>query len=129
MTQILAATWAGAHQQVKTAGNIAWGSTNVTLPQMAGSVINVALSLLGVVFMGYALYAGFKWMTARGDEKAVTAAKDTIKNSVIGLIIIVGAFALTTFVMKQLNTITTTAPAEEPLIQSDELNPGGENNV
>jgi Asp/Glu/hydantoin racemase len=68
-------------------------------------------------------------MTAQGDEKAVTAAKDTIKNSVIGIIIIVAAFALTTFVMQQLNTITTTAPVEEPLIQSDELNPGGENNV
>jgi TRAP-type C4-dicarboxylate transport system permease small subunit len=129
MSQILAASWSGAHQQVKTAGNIAWGSTNVTLPEMAGSVINVALSVLGLVFLGYALYAGFKWMTAQGDEKAVTAAKDTIKNSVIGIIIIVAAFALTTFVMQQLNTITTTAPVEEPLIQSDELNPGGENNV
>lgn len=129
MNQILAASWSGAHQQVKTAGNIAWGSTNVTLPEMAGSVINVALSVLGLVFLGYALYAGFKWMTAQGDEKAVTAAKDTIKNSVIGIIIIVAAFALTTFVMQQLNTVTTTAPVEEPLIQSDELNPGGENNV
>lgn len=129
MSQILAASWSGAHQQVKTAGNIAWGSTNVTLPEMAGSVINVALSVLGLVFLGYALYAGFKWMTAQGDEKAVTAAKDTIKNSVIGIIIIITAFALTTFVMQQLNTITTTAPVEEPLIQSDELNPGGENNV
>lgn len=129
MNQILAASWSGAHQQVKTAGNIAWGSTNVTLPEMAGSVINVALSVLGLVFLGYALYAGFKWMTAQGDEKAVTAAKDTIKNSVIGIIIIVAAFALTTFVMQQLNTITTTAPVEEPLIQSDELNPGGESNV
>jgi TRAP-type C4-dicarboxylate transport system permease small subunit len=129
MNRILAASWSGAHQQVKTAGNIAWGSTNVTLPEMAGSVINVALSVLGLVFLGYALYAGFKWMTAQGDEKAVTAAKDTIKNSVIGIIIIVAAFALTTFVMQQLNTITTTAPVEEPLIQSDEPNPGGENNV
>lgn len=129
MNQILAASWSGAHQQVKTAGNIAWGSTNVTLPEMAGNVINVALSILGIVFLGYALYAGFKWMTAQGDEKAVTAAKDTIKNSVIGIVIIVGAFALTNFVMLQLNTITTSTPAEEPLIQSDELNPGGENNV
>lgn len=129
MNQILAASWSGAHQQVKTAGNIAWGSTNVTLPEMAGNVINAALSILGIVFLGYALYAGFKWMTAQGDEKAVTAAKDTIKNSVIGIIIIVGAFALTNFVMLQLNTITTSTPAEEPLIQSDELNPGGENNV
>ena len=129
MNQILAASWSGAHQQVKTAGNIAWGSTSVTLPEMAGNVINVALSLLGIVFLGYALYAGFKWMTAQGDEKAVTAAKDTIKNSVIGIVIIVASFALTAFVMRQLNTITTTAPVAEPLIQSDELTPGGENNV
>ncbi len=121
MKVLLAATWGEAHKQVTDAGSIAWGTANATLPEMAGRVINVALSLLGLIFLGHALYAGFKWMTARGDEKAVTEAKDTIKNSVIGLIIVIGAFALTTFVMGQLGSITEGATPPPPPIGDYEL--------
>ncbi len=75
------------------------------LPEVIGSVINVALSLLGLVFLGLALYAGFKWMTAQGDSKAVDEAQGTLKNAVIGMIITVSAYALSTFIMSQLFTI------------------------
>lgn len=121
----LAATWAGAHEQVTKAGSIAWGTSNMTLPQMVGRLINVALSFLGLIFLGYALYAGFKWMTAQGDEKQVTEAKNTIKNVVIGMIILVAAYLLTTFVMKQLETIVTDAPPA----QANGLTPVGNNVV
>lgn len=76
-----------------------------TLPEIIGRVINVALSLLGLVFLGLALYAGFKWMTAQGDSKAVDEAQGTLKNAVIGIIITVSAYALSTFIMGQLVTI------------------------
>lgn len=75
------------------------------LPEVIGSVINVALSLLGLVFLGLALYAGFKWMTAQGDTKQVDEATGTLKNAVIGMIITVAAYALSTFIMEQLFTI------------------------
>lgn len=78
-----------------------------TLPEVIGSVINVALSFLGLVFLGLALYAGFKWMTAQGDSKAVDEATGTLKNAVIGMIITASAYALSTFIMGQLLTITT----------------------
>lgn len=125
MKQLLAATWADAHEQVKSAGSIAWGSTSLTLPEMAGRVIYVALSILGLIFLGHALYAGFKWMTAQGDEKQVTAAKDTIKNAVIGMIIVVAAYSLTTFVMGQLESVVS---GQAPL-QGDQSTPVGENVV
>lgn len=108
MKEILAASWGQAQAQVQQAGTIAWGSAATTnLPAMAGKVVYVALSILGLIFLGFALYAGFKWMTARGDEKEVVKAKDTIKNAVIGIVITASAYALTSFVMGQLNTITT----------------------
>ncbi len=72
------------------------------LPALIGRIINVVLSLLGLVFLGLALYAGFKWMTAQGDSKAVDEAKDTLKNAVIGAIITVSAYALSTFIMAQI---------------------------
>lgn len=87
-----------------TAGTAGITSTK-TLPEVIGSVINVALSLLGLVFLGLALYAGFKWMTAQGDSKAVDEAQGTLKNAVIGMIITVAAYALSTFIMTQLLTI------------------------
>ena len=87
------------------ADNAGIGSTK-TLPEVIGSVINVALSFLGLVFLGLALYAGFKWMTAQGDSKAVDEAQGTLKNAVIGMIITASAYALSTFIMGQLLTIT-----------------------
>jgi len=105
MKQLLAASWSGAHNQVTKAGSIAWGNENLTLPEMIGRAIYVGLSLLGLVFLVYILIAGFKWMTAQGTEKQVTEAKDTIKNSIIGLIIVLLSFALTTFVMGQLGAV------------------------
>lgn len=75
-----------------------------TLPQLIGSVISVALSLVGFVFLGLALYAGFKWMTAQGNEKDVTSARDTLINASIGIVLIVAAYAITNFVFT--NVIT-----------------------
>ena len=44
------------------------------------------------------IYGGFVWMTARGNTQAVDTAKDLIYSAVIGLIIVLAAYAITTFV-------------------------------
>lgn len=93
---------------LKTTGDSAGLQSPKKLPEIIGSVINVVLSLLGLVFLGLALYAGFKWMTAQGDSKEVDQAKDTIKNAVIGIIIVVAAYALSTFIVGQLTGIAVT---------------------
>lgn len=69
-----------------------------TLPEIAGSLISVALSVIGLVFLGLALYAGYKWMTAQGNEKDVTVARDTLINATIGIVLIVAAYSITTFI-------------------------------
>lgn len=65
-------------------------------------VINAFLSLVGVVLLVYLLLAGYNWMTARGEEEKVTKAKDTIQRAIIGVIIIVAAYAISIFVMSRL---------------------------
>lgn len=77
------------------------------LTQIVGQIINVVLGFLGIVLLGYLLFAGFKWMTAGGDEKQVGEAKGMIKNAIIGLIVIVAAFAISTFVLGSLVNATT----------------------
>lgn len=77
-----------------------YDTTNKATPlaQVAGIVIGALISLLGVIFIAYIVLAGYSWMTAYGDQTKVTKAKDTIKHSVIGLIIMLSAFAIWRFI-------------------------------
>jgi len=76
------------------------------LTQIIGQIINVALGFLGIVLLFYLLYAGFLWMTAGGDEGKVKTARTMISQAIIGLIIIVAAFAISTFVLGSLVNAT-----------------------
>ncbi len=64
-----------------------------------GLIIRTILSLLGVIFLILILYAGFLWMTAGGNEEQLTKAKNLLKNSAIGLAIVLAAYAITYFVI------------------------------
>ncbi len=75
--------------------------TPSTLPSYIGSLIRTVLAFIGVVFFVLVVYAGFKWMTARGKEETTSEAKSTMENALIGLIIISGAYALTTFIIER----------------------------
>ena len=70
------------------------------------SIINVALGLLGIVAVVIILWGGFRWMTAGGNEEKVGEARKIIFSGVIGLAIILSAFAIATFVLKQLADAT-----------------------
>jgi cytochrome bd-type quinol oxidase subunit 2 len=77
---------------------------------IAASIIKVALSLLGTVFFILMIYAGFLWMTARGEEAKVEKAQSTIRRAVIGLAIVMGAYAATIFITQSL----LSGPGSEP---------------
>jgi hypothetical protein len=72
------------------------------LAEIIGIVIQAFLGLLGVLFLVYMLYAGYNWMIAQGDEERVTRAKDTIQRAIIGLIVIIGAYAISYWVFDRL---------------------------
>jgi len=82
----------------------ALGSTDVRVT--VGRVINVALSLLGVVAVVIILAGGFKWMTAGGNQEKVDEARKMIVSGVIGLAIILSAWAIAIFVLRQLSQAT-----------------------
>ncbi len=65
-------------------------------------IINVALTFLGIVAVGIVLYAGYLWMTSGGNDEQVAAAKKMLINGVIGLVIILSAFAITSFILRSL---------------------------
>ena len=73
-----------------------------SLAGIVSIVIQAFLGLLGIIFISYLLYAGYHWMTAQGDEKKVDKAKDTITRAVIGIIITIGAYAISYYVLEKL---------------------------
>jgi len=75
-----------------------------SLPIILGLVINGALSLLGVIFIVLMVLAGYNWMTASGNEQRIEEAKDTIKRAIIGLVIVLGSWAIWNFIL--VNVIT-----------------------
>ncbi|MEA3449801.1 MAG: hypothetical protein U9Q85_02385 [Patescibacteria group bacterium] len=66
-------------------------------------IIKSFLSLLGIIFIILVITAGYNWMTAVGDETKVEKAKKMITRAVIGLIVIISAYAITAFVFKALD--------------------------
>lgn len=77
--------------------------TNGTDPrEVIANIINIALGFLGVIAVGIVLIGGFKWMTAAGNEDKVEEAKKILGAGVIGLVIVLSAWALASYVI---NTI------------------------
>ncbi|MFA6424322.1 MAG: pilin [Candidatus Magasanikbacteria bacterium] len=73
-----------------------------TLPQLAGNIVKVVLSLIGILFFALMLYAGITWMKAFGRSEDVEKAKEMITQAIIGLIIVMAAYAITNFVFTNL---------------------------
>ena len=65
-------------------------------------IIKVAMGLLGIVAVVIILIGGFTWMTAGGNDEKVGEAKKWIFSGVIGLAIILSAYALASFVIDNL---------------------------
>lgn len=72
-------------------------------------VIKAFMGLLGIVAVVIILLGGFKWMIAGGNEEKVGEAKKLIISGVIGLVIILSAYAIAQFVIGAILTGTTSA--------------------
>ena len=80
------------------------GLQNADLRSTIANLIRTAMGLLGIVAVIIILIGGFYWMTAGGDEGRVETGKKWIFSGIIGLAIILSAFALATFVINSLTT-------------------------
>jgi uncharacterized repeat protein (TIGR02543 family) len=85
-------------------GNVNLGNQNII--QTVGRVINIFLSILGVIAVALILYGGFIWMTSQGNEEKIAQAKKILSSAVIGLVIVFAAFGIAAFIFKQLESAT-----------------------
>jgi len=76
-----------------------------SISETVGNIISNILTFLGALVLIMIITAGFQWLTAQGDEEKLNTAKSRLKNALIVLLIIVAAFAITTFVTSNLKNI------------------------
>lgn len=81
------------------------GTAGASLESVVGRLINGALSLVGIIFLVLMVYAGYLWMTARGEEEQVKKAQSIIRSSIIGIVIVVSAYAITFFITTKLGSV------------------------
>lgn len=98
---LLAANLNDAMGTLSNAGKKA-GTGDAKVESVVGSIINAALSMVGLIFLVLMVYGGFLWMTARGEESNIEKAQKIISAAVIGLVVIMAAYAITFFVTSRL---------------------------
>jgi len=75
-------------------------------------ILNVILGFLGIVATLIILLGGFKWMTSQGNTDKVDEAKRLIGAGVVGLIIILAAYAIVRFVLTEVYQATQESATE-----------------
>ena len=80
-------------------GHTETGNVEKSIDTTIGGIIQAVMSFLGIIFLILMIYGGFLWMTAKGNEEQVTKAKNLIIAAIIGIIIVVSAYAITYFVL------------------------------
>jgi hypothetical protein len=78
------------------------GLENTNLQSIVGAIIRGVLTLVGALFLVLIVYGGYNWMVDRGDSERVKIAKDTITRAIVGLIIVMGAYVITGFILSRL---------------------------
>jgi len=73
---------------------------------IVGKIINAFLSIFAVLFFLLMVYDGYKWLAAMGREEEVTKAKDVIRSAIIGLAIVMSAYAISWFVVSRIQAAT-----------------------
>ena len=83
--------------------NIASGGGFANLPggpqSLIINIITYVLGLAGVFFLVLIIYSGWQWIAAGGNEEMIAKAKNRLKNAIIGLGVIIAAYAITAWVL------------------------------
>jgi hypothetical protein len=84
---------------------------DITPQRIIINIIFYVLGFVGLFFVASLLYAGFEWMTSGGSEEKISKAKSRLKNSIIGIVIIISSYLITFNVA---NLLLNTAGGGDP---------------
>ena len=72
----------------------------------ATNIINTLMMFLGLIAVVIILLAGFKWMTAGGNESKIEEAQKLMSAGVVGIIIILSAWGIARFIIEKAVDVT-----------------------
>ena len=72
---------------------------NKSLMSNVAMLINVFASVMGFLAVGMIIYGGFMLLTAQGDPAKIKRGKDVVTYSIIGVILVMLAYAIVNFAM------------------------------
>lgn len=105
MDKLLAVTQIGSGDEAASIGDLNILFTNI---------VSIFLTLGGIALFVMILVAGFKWLSAGGDPKAIESAKQTLTWAIIGIVLLVGSYLIIIFIkeftgvdLRQFNVIKT----------------------
>lgn len=88
----------GCKDNVKADGSIDGDAYKNGLTGKTGAITNTLLILAGAIAVIVIIVGGIRYILSQGNAQSVTAAKDTILYAVIGLVVVVLAYAIVNFV-------------------------------
>lgn len=95
------------NQVAQKAGYDVKGTTATTISETVGRVIRFSLGFLGTIFLVLTIYAGVLRATAGGNEEQVGKSNNIFKMSIVGAVIIVSSYSITTLVFRYIVTPQT----------------------
>jgi len=64
-------------------------------------IVNIALTMLGILFIVLIVLSGYQWMTSGGNEDSITKARKRMVNAIIGLAIVLASWTITNFIIRR----------------------------
>lgn len=66
------------------------------------SVIKALIFASGIIFFALIIYSGIYWMISRGEEGKIEKSQKTLTEAVIGLVLIISAYAITNLIQTRI---------------------------
>ena len=99
--------WNEAQNQMRDLAPVFGGAVDIRI--IIANILKYFLTFVGIIFLVYIVYAGFSWMTAGGNDDKIKRAKETLTAGVIGITVIIMAFAIARFVIIAARCATDTS--------------------
>ena len=80
------------------------GFSSHDLKETIANIVRIIVGFLGIITIIIILAGGFKWMTSGGSEDKIAEAKKLISAGVVGLVVVLAAYAIASFVINSLQT-------------------------
>ena len=96
-----APVFANAKSEVTSGISSVNDGNSTDLPSFITNIVNILLFLAGAVAVIVLIIGGIRYVISSGDSGQVQSAKNTILYAVVGLVVVIMAYAIVNFVINQ----------------------------